>query len=105
MIIAVPREIKREEYRVAVTPAGVAELTAAGHELLVESAAGVGSGFSDDSFYGFLINFMVMRCDGVHNDWIDTIAFAVFRAETGVCAILVVVHGFADIVQEAALFG
>jgi len=50
MIIAVPKEIKREEYRVAVTPAGVAELTTAGHKLLVESAAGVGSGFSDDSY-------------------------------------------------------
>ncbi|NTW98708.1 MAG: alanine dehydrogenase [Geobacteraceae bacterium] len=50
MIIAVPKEIKREEYRVAVTPAGVAELTRAGHEVLVECSAGSGSGFSDDSY-------------------------------------------------------
>lgn len=50
MIIGVPKEIKREEYRVAVTPAGVAELTRAGHEVFVECSAGIGSGFSDDSY-------------------------------------------------------
>jgi len=50
MIIAVPKEIKKEEYRVAVTPAGVAELVAAGHEVLVEPSAGCGSGFSDDHY-------------------------------------------------------
>jgi len=50
MIIAVPKEIKREEYRIAVTPSGAAELVAAGHELLVESGAGCGSGFSDESY-------------------------------------------------------
>ncbi|RII30362.1 MAG: alanine dehydrogenase [Geobacter sp.] len=47
MIIGVPKEIKKEEYRVALTPSGVAELVAAGHELLVENDAGSGSGFSD----------------------------------------------------------
>lgn len=50
MIIAVPKEVKKEEYRVAVTPAGVAELTRAGHEVLVECDAGSGSGFSDDGY-------------------------------------------------------
>lgn len=50
MIIAVPKEIKREEYRVAVTPAGAAELVAAGHELLVESGAGMGCGFTDEEY-------------------------------------------------------
>ena len=50
MIIAVPKEIKREEYRTAVTPSGVAELVAAGHELLVESGTGRESGFSDESY-------------------------------------------------------
>ena len=49
MIIAVPKEIKREEYRVALTPAGAAELTKAGHKVLVEGGAGSGSGFSDDN--------------------------------------------------------
>jgi len=50
MIIGVPKEIKREEYRVSVTPGGAAELVAAGHELLVEVDAGSGSGFADDSY-------------------------------------------------------
>ena len=50
MIIGVPKEIKREEYRVSVTPAGAEELVAAGHELLVEAGAGCGSCFADDSY-------------------------------------------------------
>lgn len=50
MIIGVPKEIKREEYRIAITPAGVAELVAAGHALLVEVGAGCGSGFADDAY-------------------------------------------------------
>lgn len=50
MIVAVPREIKREEYRVAMTPAGGAELVKSGHVVLVESTAGDGSGFSDDQY-------------------------------------------------------
>ena len=50
MIIGVPKEIKREEYRVSVTPAGAEELVAAGHELLVEAGAGCGSFFADDSY-------------------------------------------------------
>ena len=50
MIIGIPKEIKREEYRTAITPAGVAELVAAGHELLVESCTGCESGFSDESY-------------------------------------------------------
>jgi alanine dehydrogenase len=47
MRIAVPREIKNREYRVALTPAGVRELTAAGHEVHVERGAGEGAGFTD----------------------------------------------------------
>ncbi|AOS65376.1 alanine dehydrogenase [Actinoalloteichus hymeniacidonis] len=50
MRIAVPREIKNHEYRVALTPAGVNELTGRGHEVLVESGAGVGSGISDADY-------------------------------------------------------
>src|SRR5690606_19167822 len=45
--IAVPREIKNREYRVALTPAGVRELVAAGHVVVVESGAGEGAGFTD----------------------------------------------------------
>ncbi len=47
MRIAVPREIKNQEYRVALTPAGVRELTAAGHEVALECGAGEGAGFAD----------------------------------------------------------
>jgi alanine dehydrogenase len=47
MIIGVPKEIKTSEYRVALTPAGVTMLKAAGHEVIVETKAGDGSGFED----------------------------------------------------------
>jgi alanine dehydrogenase len=50
MVIGVPKEIKADEYRVAVTPAGVEMLTRAGHEIVLEKGAGLGSGFTDD-FY------------------------------------------------------
>lgn len=50
MLIGVPKEIKREEYRVALTPAGAEALTHAGHQVLLEAGAGQGSGFTDD-FY------------------------------------------------------
>ena len=50
MRIAVPREIKKHEYRVALTPAGVHELTQRGHEVFIESGAGKGSAISDDEY-------------------------------------------------------
>lgn len=50
MLIGVPKEIKREEYRVALTPAGAEALTHAGHQVMVEAGAGLHSGFTDD-FY------------------------------------------------------
>ena len=50
MRIGVPREIKDNENRIALTPAGVAELFHHGHYLLVESGAGLGSGFTDAEF-------------------------------------------------------
>jgi alanine dehydrogenase len=50
MRIAVPREIKNREYRVALTPAGVRELASAGHQISVELAAGEGAGFSDSNY-------------------------------------------------------
>jgi alanine dehydrogenase len=50
MIIGVPREIKNNENRVALTPAGVDELKRAGHTVLVEKGAGVGSGIDDDEY-------------------------------------------------------
>lgn len=50
MIVGIPREIKNEEYRVAVTPTGVREFVRNGHTVLVESGAGVGSGFEDAAY-------------------------------------------------------
>ena len=50
MIVGVPREIKQDEYRVAMLPVGVEELTRAGHRVLVERGAGQGSGISDDMY-------------------------------------------------------
>ncbi len=50
MKIGVPREIKTEEYRVGMTPLGVKMIAARGHRVLVESGAGVGSGFSDEEY-------------------------------------------------------
>src|SRR3954471_13149159 len=50
MKIAVVREIKTDEYRVALTPAGARELVRRGHDVLVEQGAGEGSAFSDDAY-------------------------------------------------------
>ena len=50
MIIGVPKEIKNNENRVAVTPAGVSEFVKHGHKVYVQSTAGLGSGFSDEEY-------------------------------------------------------
>ena len=50
MLIGVPKEIKPDEHRVALTPAGAEAFTAAGHRVLVEADAGRSSGFTDDFF-------------------------------------------------------
>jgi len=50
MRIGVPREIKVHEYRVGLVPAGVRELTGSGHEVLVESGAGLGIGVDDAQY-------------------------------------------------------
>ena len=50
MIIGVPKEIKSNENRVALTPAGALELTRRGHTVYVQSTAGVGSGFEDEEY-------------------------------------------------------
>lgn len=51
MIIGLPKEIKDNEYRVGLTPAGARALTDAGHRVLVEQDAGEGSGFEDSLFH------------------------------------------------------
>ena len=50
MKVGIPKEIKNNENRVGMTPAGVAELTRRGHEVSVQHTAGEGSGFSDDDY-------------------------------------------------------
>ncbi len=50
MRIGIPREVKNNEYRVAITPAGVHELVVHGHEVFVEREAGVGSSIADEDF-------------------------------------------------------
>lgn len=50
MIIGVPKEIKNNENRVGLTPAGVSALVKAGHQLFVQATAGNGSGFSDEEY-------------------------------------------------------
>jgi len=52
MIIGVPKEIKNNENRVALTPAGVAEFKKHGHVVYVQASAGEGSGFSDEEYKG-----------------------------------------------------
>ncbi len=50
MKVGVPTEVKADEYRVALTPAGVRELTDAGHQVFVQAGAGDGSSISDDAY-------------------------------------------------------
>jgi alanine dehydrogenase len=50
MIVGIPKEIKDNENRVAITPAGVKELKKRGHEIYIQSTAGEGSGFPDDMY-------------------------------------------------------
>ena len=50
MIIGIPKEIKNNENRVGMTPAGVSELIRHGHKVYVQHTAGTGSGFSDDEY-------------------------------------------------------
>ena len=50
MKIGVPREIKNHEYRVAITPAGVMEMTRNGHEVFIEQDAGVGSSIANEDY-------------------------------------------------------
>lgn len=50
MIIGVPGEVKQDEYRVAMLPVGVEELTRRGHKVVVQAGAGLGSGLPDHAY-------------------------------------------------------
>jgi alanine dehydrogenase len=52
MLVGIPAELKNNEYRVAITPAGVHELVQHGHEVVIERGAGKGSSITDDEFTG-----------------------------------------------------
>lgn len=52
LVVGVPKELKDHEHRVAITPDGVAELVHAGHRVVVEQRAGIGSSITDDDFVG-----------------------------------------------------
>ena len=64
MKIGVAREIKSDEYRVALTPAGARELVQRGHEVLIETHAGEGSAFPDDAYEA-----VGARCVSVDEAW------------------------------------
>jgi alanine dehydrogenase len=49
-VVGIPKEIKTDEYRVAIIPVGVEELTRAGHRVLIQAGAGQGSGISDEQY-------------------------------------------------------
>ncbi len=63
MIIGIPKEIKNNENRVSLTPAGAYALIKAGHTVLVESGAGMGSGFSDEEYRE--VNAVICECENV----------------------------------------
>ncbi len=67
MRVGVAKEIKPDEYRVALTPAGALELIQRGHEVLVEQGAGTGSAFSDDAYAA--VGARVVSVDDV---WADS---------------------------------
>ena len=50
MIVGVPKEIKNNEFRVGLTPQSIKTLVEDGHEVIVESNAGIGSGFSNEDY-------------------------------------------------------
>ena len=52
MIVGIPKEIKTEEYRVAITPSGVHSLTSRGHKVIIEKGAGLASGITDEMYKG-----------------------------------------------------
>ena len=66
MKVGVVKEIKADEYRVALTPAGARELIERGHEVLVETGAGGGSSFSDDAYSA--VGAKLDSADGVWGD-------------------------------------
>ena len=63
MKVGVPAEVKNNEFRVAITPAGVHELVRAGHEVFIEAGAGAGSSLPDDEFAAAGATILAAACD------------------------------------------
>jgi alanine dehydrogenase len=63
MIVGVTKEIKTDEYRVAMIPVGVEELTRLGHRVLIQAGAGQGSGISDDQYSGLGAEIVPLAVD------------------------------------------
>ena len=78
MIVGVPREIKQDEYRVAMLPVGVEELVGDGHRVLIERGAGTGSGIDDEIYEvtaGDAVHLPPRVKHGVINDSEDDIEY------------------------------
>ena len=71
MRIGIPKEIKNNENRVAMTPAGVFNLKAAGHEVIIETGAGLGSSFTDEEYTDAGAKIVTFRIRGMEcgNDY------------------------------------
>ncbi len=67
MRIGVPKEVKSDEYRVGLMPSGVEMLVRAGHDVTIESQAGVGSGFSDEDYQRFGAKIVATAADVFKN--------------------------------------
>ena len=63
MIIGVPKEIKNNEFRVSTTPSGVHAFVTAGHEVLVETNAGLGSAITDQDYIAAGAPLMTLHTD------------------------------------------
>jgi len=63
MIVGVPKEIKDNEYRVAMTPGGVRQLSEAGHQVWIETGAGEGSGFPDEQYQAVTAKIVPTNAD------------------------------------------
>ena len=61
MIIGVPKEIKKGEFRVGMTPYGVEELRADGHTILIEKGAGEGSDFPDLEYRTQALSLLIKK--------------------------------------------
>ncbi len=81
MIIGVPKEIKNNENRVGLTPAGAKELIAHGHQVYVQATAGEGTGFSDAEYEaaGAKILPTIEDVYGIAEMIINTISYAATR--------------------------